>query len=215
MVKKVLMLIGDFVDDYELMVPICTLTMFGVETYAICPGKSRGDYIKTVAHYISESDMELAMKGKPVNFSETLAHPYRITHNFNWDDLEDQAEKFDGLILPGGRAPEYLASVPEVQKIVAHFIKTDKPIAAICHGPHILTETDASLSDVQFLKGKKMVAYPSIVLEAKLLGASIDEELTADGVEVDGNLVTATSWLGLSGFMKEFLKLLKLTSLPD
>ncbi len=215
MTKKVLMLVGDFVDDYELMVPISTLTMFGAQIHAICPGKKRGDYIKTVAHYISEPDMQLAMEGKMVTYSETLAHPYRINHEFDWEDIEKELQKYDGLLIPGGRAPEYLASVPDVQQIVTHFIKTNKPIGAICHGPHILTHTDANLSDVHYLKGKKMVAYPSAILEAKLLGAIIEDEFPPDVAITDGNLVTAPSWLGLPEFMKHFLKLLKLTSLPE
>jgi protease I len=215
MPKKVLMLVGDFVDDYELMVPIDTLAIFGVETYAICPGKVNGDYIKTVAHYISESDMKLAMEGKPVNFSESLAHPYRIRHTFDWESIDEEVKKFDGLLIPGGRAPEYLALIPDIQRIVSHFMITNKPIGAICHGSHILASTDYELKDIQYLKGKKIVTYPSLILEARLLGAIIDEDFDPNTAITDGNLVTAPTWLGLPSFMKNFLALLKITSIPD
>jgi protease I len=212
--KKILILTGDFVDDYELMVPYSVLTMFGCEVKIICPGKEKGDFIKTAIHYISVQDWDLALKGKPVTYSESLGHPYRLDDDFDWTNLEKEVINFDGLIIPGGRAPEYLSLLPEVKKLVLHFMKSDKPIGAICHGPQILAHSDVSSTDIEYLKGKKMYPYPSVALGCSLQGAIIEDQYPPDKSYTDGKLVTAPSWLGLPQFMSQFLKLLNLMTIP-
>jgi len=214
MTQKILILTGDFVDDYELMVPHSVLTMFGCEVKIICPGKNKGEFIKTAIHYISIDDWELAVKGKPVTYSESLGHPYRIDDDFDWKNVEKEVANYDGLIIPGGRAPEYLSLLPDVHKLVFHFMEKNKPIGAICHGPQILAHTDAAFKDFNYLKGKKMYPYPSIALACSLQGALIEGQYPANKTFTDGVLVTAPSWLGLPEFMTQFLKLLNLTNLP-
>ncbi len=214
MSPKILMVVGDYVDDYELMVPYSTLTMFGCNVNIISLGRGKGDFIRTAVHYIAIEDWELILKGKPITYSESLGHPYRVEHEFNWEELEEEVKNYDGLILPGGRAPEYLALLPDVQKIVYHFIEKNKPIGAICHGPFILTHADVSLKQVDYLKGKRVYLFPSINLECKLLGAIVEEQYPPDIAYTDGNLVTAPSWQALPEFMKQFLKLLKISTLP-
>lgn len=214
MTPKVLILAGDYADDFEIMVPFSVLKIFGCETHVVCPGRSKGDFIKTAVHYISKEDWELAMKGKPVTYSESLGHPFMLRHDFDWKNIESEVESYDGLIIPGGRAPEYLSLLPEVQKVVAHFIEKNKPIGAICHGAQVLTYADAYLKNIDFLKGKKMVPYPSIILECRLLGAEIEDKYPSNIAITQGNLVTAPSWEALPEFMKQFLKLLNLTTIP-
>ncbi|TKJ19427.1 MAG: protease [Promethearchaeota archaeon Loki_b32] len=213
MTLKILILTGDFVDDYELMVPYSVLSMFGCEVKVICPGKGKGEFIKTAIHYISIEDWELALKGKAVTYSESLGHPYRLDEDFDWKNVEKEAEDYNGLIIPGGRAPEYLSLLPDVQKLVFHFMKKNKPIGAICHGPQILAHTDAAFKEIEYLKGKKMYPYPSVALSCSLQGAIIEEQYPANLTFTDGKLVTAPSWLGLPEFMKQFLSLLNLTEI--
>ena len=214
MSKKILVLTGDYVDDYELMVPYSILTMFGCEVKIICPGRGKGDFIKTAIHYISIEDWELALNRKPITYSESLGHPYKLDEDFDWENIEQEVEDYDGLIIPGGRAPEYLALIPEVQKLVFHFMEKKKPIGAICHGPQILAYTDAAFKEIDFLKDKKIYPYPSIALECTLLGAIIEDEYPGNIAFTQDNLVTAPSWEGLPDFMKQFLKLLNLTTIP-
>ncbi|MFX1327708.1 MAG: DJ-1/PfpI family protein [Promethearchaeota archaeon] len=213
MTQKILILTGDFVDDYELMVPYSILSIFGCEVKVICPGKGKGDFIKTAIHYISIEDWELALKRKPVTYSESLGHPYRLDNDFNWENLEEEIKNYDGLIIPGGRAPEYLSLLPEIHKLVSHFMEKNKPIGAICHGPQILAYSNAVNKKIDYLHGKKMYPYPSVALACSLQGAIIEDDYPPNMTFTDGNLVTAPSWLALPEFMKQFLKLLNLTTL--
>ncbi|MFX0138238.1 MAG: DJ-1/PfpI family protein [Candidatus Hodarchaeota archaeon] len=214
MTKKILILTGDYVDDYELMVPYSVLTMFGCEVKIICPGKEKGEFIKTAIHYISIEDWELALKGKPITYSESLGHPYRLRDDFDWKNVEEEVMKYDGLVIPGGRAPEYLSLLPEVHKLVSHFMESNKPIGAICHGPQILAHTDASLKKISYLKDKKMYPFPSVALSCSLQGAIIEDEYPPTIAHTQDNLVTAPSWDALPNFMTQFLKLLNITSIP-
>ena len=212
--KNILMLFGDYADDYEVMVPLSVLKMVGCKVGVACPGKESGDFITTAVHYISEENWDLAMKGKPVNYSESLGHPFILSTKFNWEKIEEELTNYDGLIIPGGRSPEYISDLPEVHKIVHYFMKTNKPIGAICHGIQVLTHADATLSDLNYLEGKEMYPYPSLALECRLLGAIVRDEYPPDGAITQDTLVTGPSWLALSQFMREFLGLLEIESIP-
>ena len=124
MSNKLLMLVGDFVEDYEVMVPFQMLLMVGYQVDAICPEKSTGDTVATAIH-----DFE----GEQT-YSEKRGHNFRITADFDQVDVAQYA----GLVIPGGRAPEYLRLDKRVVEIVLYFADNDLPIAAICHGPQIL-----------------------------------------------------------------------------
>jgi protease I len=214
MTKKILILTGDYVDDFELIVPYSVLSMFGCEVKIICPGRGKGEFIKTAIHYISIEDWELASKGKPITYSESLGHPYRLNNDFDWENLEKEVADYDGLIIPGGRAPEYLSLIPDVQKLVSHFMENNKPIGAICHGAQILAYANTVLKKGDFLRGKKVYPYPSIALECTLQGAIIEDEYPPNIAYTQDNLVSAPSWDALPAFMKQFLTLLNLTRLP-
>ena len=184
--KKILMIVGDFVEDYEVMVPFQILTMVGHQVDAVCPDKKAGDTVKTAVHdFIGDQ-----------TYVELTGHRFKINADFD----EVKPEKYDALVIPGGRAPEYLRLNKKVIEIVKHF--ESKPIAAICHGPQILAAAD-------MLKGKHMISYPAVGPECIVAGANYGEvSAGADNAVTDGNLVTAPAWPAHPQWMKQFLKVL-------
>ncbi|NEW78846.1 MAG: DJ-1/PfpI family protein [Gelidibacter sp.] len=185
-VKKILFLTGDFTEDYETMVPFQMLEMVGYEVHAVCPGKKKGDSVKTAIHDF-EGDQ---------TYSEKPGHNFTLNYSFDKVNVSDYA----GLVIPGGRAPEYLRLNEKVLKMVQHFFTTNKPVAAICHGIQILTAANV-------LKGRKLTAYPAVGPEVKIAGGEF-QNIPADGVYVDGNLVTSPAWPAHANFIREFLKIL-------
>lgn len=186
--KKILMLVGDFVEDYEAMVPFQMLTMVGHTVHATCPDKKAGETVKTAIHDF-EGDQ---------TYTEKPGHQFAINKAFE----EIKPEDYDALVIPGGRAPEYLRLNEEVIKIVKHFEETNKPIAAICHGPQVLAAADA-------LKGKKSMCYPAVKPDLIVAGAEyVDVNETFSNAVVYDNLVTAAAWPGHPDWMRKFLELL-------
>lgn len=187
-VKKILMLVGDFVEDYEVMVPYQMLLMVGHQVDAVCPEKKAGETVATAIH-----DFE----GEQT-YSEKRGHNFRLSADFD----EVQPEDYDGLVLPGGRAPEYLRLNPRVIEIVQHFAQQDKPIAAICHGPQILAAAGV-------IEGRTCCAYPAVRPDLEQAGSVwVDPNETFDNAHVDGNLVTAPAWPAHPAWIREFLKVL-------
>src|SRR5512136_2871979 len=184
--KKILMLVGDFVEDYEVMVPFQALQMVGHIVHAVCPGKKAGDKIRTAVHDF-EGDQ---------TYSEKPGHNFAL--NATFDDVK--AEDYDALLISGGRAPEYLRLNDRVLKIVKHFAAANKPIAAVCHGTQVLTAADV-------VRGKKCTAYPACGPDVKAAGG---EWVAApvDKAVVDGNLVTSPAWPAHPVWLAEFLKVL-------
>ena len=186
--KKILMLVGDFVEDYEAMVPFQMLTMVGHTVHAVCPDKKAGEAVRTAVHDF-EGDQ---------TYTEKRGHNFAINANFN----EIKPEAYDGLVIPGGRAPEYIRLNENVLDIVRHFAKANKPIAAICHGLQILTAADV-------VQGKLCTAYPAVKPDLIQAGAKWGEvNATFSNAYVDGNLVTAAAWPGHPEWMRKFLELL-------
>jgi len=148
---KLLLIAGDFVEDYEIMVPFQALQMVGHIVHAVCPGKKKGDQVRTAIHDF-EGDQ---------TYTEKRGHNFTLNATF---DEVDPAQ-YDGLVVPGGRAPEYLRLNPKVLDIIRHFAKANKPIAALCHGPQLLAATG-------ILKGRKINAYPACAREVELAGAT-------------------------------------------
>ncbi|HEY9785429.1 MAG TPA: DJ-1/PfpI family protein [Candidatus Obscuribacterales bacterium] len=186
--KRILMIVGDFVEDYEAMVPYQMLLMVGHAVSVVCPGKKAGDRVKTAVHDF-EGDQ---------TYSEKPGHLFQITADF----ASIEAAQYDALVIPGGRAPEYLRLDPAVLNMVRHFFEEKKPVAAICHGPQIL-------SAAAVLSGRKLTAYPAIRPEVTACGVTwIEPDAACTSAYVDGNLVTAAAWPAHPQWMKEFLKLL-------
>ena len=187
-VKKLLMLVGDFVEDYEAMVPFQMLLMVGHEVHAVSPGKSAGEYVATAIH-----DFE----GEQT-YSEKRGHNFRLNATFSTIDETE----YDGLVIPGGRAPEHLRLDPRVLEIVKHFATANKPIAAICHGPQLLAAAGV-------LEGKACSAYPAVQPEVDRSGGSyIPASDAYDNAHVDGNLVTAPAWPAHPAWIRNFLEVL-------
>lgn len=186
--KRILMLVGDFVEDYEAMVPYQILTMVGHTVDTVCPGKRQGDTVKTAVHdFVGDQ-----------TYAELPGHRFAVTAEFETTKAED----YDALVIPGGRAPEYLRLEPRVLEIVRHFFDANKPVAAICHGPQILAAAGV-------VKGRRCIAYPAVGPELTSAGAAFGEvNKTATNALTDGNLVTAPAWPAHPAWMKQFLKLL-------
>lgn len=188
MAKKVLFLVGDYVEDYEVMVPFQMLLMVGHTVHAVCPGKQAGGKVATAIH-----DFE----GEQT-YSEKRGHNFAL--NASFDDL--QPENYDALVIPGGRAPEYLRLNSRVIEIVQHFNSAKKPIAAICHGAQLLAAAGV-------LKGRQVSCYPACKAEVELAGGTYAPHSDGfDNAHTDGNLVTAPAWPAHPAWMRAFLAVL-------
>lgn len=189
MSKKVLMLAGDFVEDYEIMVPYQALLSVGVEIDVVCPGKKKGEQIATAVHDFVGFQ----------TYAELRGHNFTLNQTFESINLEN----YDGLYVCGGRAPEYIRLNEGVILATKYFFDKNLPVAAICHGIQILTAADV-------LKGRTLTAYPAVGPEVTLAGGTF-KEINADEAITDGNLTTSPAWPGHPAILKEFYKLLGIT----
>ena len=186
--KKILMLVGDYVEDYEVMVPFQALGMVGHTVHAVCPDKKAGEKVRTAVHDF-EGDQ---------TYSEKPGHNFML--NATFDDVKPG--NYDALVIPGGRAPEYIRLNPRVIEITRHFVDKKKPIAAICHGQQVLVAAGG-------LSGKTCIAYPAVKPDVEQAGGkwgSVNE--TFSNAVVDGNLVTAPAWPAHPEWIRKFLELL-------
>lgn len=184
--KKILMLVGDFVEDYEVMVPFQALSMAGHTVHAVCPDRAAGEQVQTAVH-----DFEGAQ-----TYSEKPGHWFTLNADFSMI----KAEEYDALVIPGGRAPEYLRLNAQVIQIVKHFAERGKPIAAICHGLQVLSAAGS-------LKGKTCTGYPAVGPEIEAAGGHY-QAIPVDQACVDGNLVTAPAWPAHPDWIAQFLQVL-------
>lgn len=184
--KTILLLAGDYAEDYETMVPFQALLMVGHQVHAVCPGKKSGDSVRTAVHDF-EGDQ---------TYSEKPGHNFQL--NFDFDQV--RAEAYDALVIPGGRAPEYLRLNPKVLDLVRAFDAAGKPIAAVCHGAQLLAAAG-------ILKDRECSAYPACAPEVTLAGGRYIE-LPVDQAHVQGNLVTAPAWPAHPAWLAKFLTLL-------
>jgi protease I len=182
MSKSILMIVGDFGEDYEIMVPFQALQMVGHDVHAVCPDKEAGETVKTAIHDFRGDQTYLEERG----------------HNFelNASMAEVDPADYDALVVPGGRAPEYLRTHEEVLDTVRHFFDAKKPVAALCHGPQILAAAGV-------LDGYEMTAYPAVRAEVEAAGCSWVDEVTTDG-----NLVTGQAWPDHPEWLAQFMDLL-------
>jgi protease I len=186
--KRVLMLIGDFVEDYEAIFPYQATLMAGHHIDTASPGKKAGSTVATAIH-----DFEGHQ-----TYTEKRGHQFPVT--IDWEKVD--AANYDALVIPGGRSPEHLQLNERVIEIVQQFFAANKPVASTCHGGLILAVADV-------VQGRKCQSYPSVRPELQRAGGIWDEPTPGlDGVTVDGNLVTAAAWPGNPAWMREFLRLL-------
>jgi len=184
--KKILMLVGDYVEDYEVMVPFQALHMVGHLVHAACPGKNRGQTVRTAIHDF-EGDQ---------TYSEKRGHNFTL--NADFDGLKP--ESYDALLIPGGRAPEYIRLDPRVLELVRHFVEANKPVAALCHGAQVLAAAGV-------LQGKTLNCYPACAPDVRAAGGKY-VEIPNDQAYVDGSLVTGPAWPAHPAWLAAFLKLL-------
>ena len=182
MSKQILMIVGDFGEDYEIMVPFQALEMVGHDVDAVCPDKEAGESIKTAIHDFRGDQTYMEARGHDFELNETMA--------------DVNPAEYDALVVPGGRAPEYLRTYDAVIDAVQHFFEEEKPVAALCHGPQILAAADV-------LDGYEMTAYPAVQAECEAAGCS-----WVDGVVRDGNLVTGQAWPDHPEWLATFMDLL-------
>ena len=192
--KRILLLVGDYVEDYEVMVPFQTLLTVGHEVHAVCPGKAAGESVATAIH-----DFE----GEQT-YSEKRGHNFSL--NASFADID--ATTYDALVIPGGRAPEYLRMNDQVIQLVQHFAQADKPIAAICHGAQLLSAAGV-------LEGRQCSAYPACQAEVEFGGGQfVPANESFDNAHTHGNLVTAPAWPAHPAWMRQFLNVLGSTLTP-
>ena len=184
--KKILMLVGDYVEDYEVMVPFQALLMVGHTVHAVCPGKQAGDTVRTAIHDF-EGDQ---------TYSEKPGHNFALNATFS----EVRAEEYDALVIPGGRAPEYIRLNEKVLKMVQHFSHAKKPIASICHGAQLLAAAGV-------LEGRTCSAYPAVGPDVTGAGG-VYVGIPMDKAHVDGTLVTAPAWPAHPDWLAKFLHVL-------
>ena len=184
--KNILMLVGDYVEDYEVMVPFQALQMVEHKVDAVCPGKKAGETIRTAIHDF-EGDQ---------TYSEKRGHNFQV--NATFEDVT--AGSYDALVIPGGRAPEYLRTNEKVLEIVRHFFDAGKPVAALCHGAQLLVAAGVA-------KGRSISAYPAVAPEVTLAGGKyVDLPMTE--AHVDGNLVSGPAWPAHPAWLAKFLQVL-------
>ena len=184
MARRILMLVGDFVEDYEVMVPFQALQMVGHTVHAVCPDRKKGQAVRTAVHDF-EGDQ---------TYSEKPGHNFAL--NATFDDV--RAEDYDALVIPGGRAPEYIRLNERVIEMVRHFAEADKPIAAVCHGVQLLAAADV-------LRGRRLTGYPACGPEVKAAGGEwVDTPI--DQAVVDGRLVTSPAWPAHPEWLARFLE---------
>lgn len=184
--KKILIIVGDFVEDYEIMVPFQAISMIGHTVHVVCPGKRAGESVRTCVHDF-EGDQ---------TYTEKPGHNFTLNATF----ATVNPDEYQGLMIPGGRAPEYIRLNEQVLKIVRHFAERKKPIAAICHGSQVLTAAGV-------LEGRACSAYPACAPDVTRAGGRY-VELPMDQAHVDGNLVTAPAWPAQANWCRKFLDLL-------
>jgi protease I len=184
--KNILMLVGDYVEDYEVMVPFQALQMIGHVVHAVCPGKKAGDVVRTAIHDF-EGDQ---------TYSEKRGHNFALNAAFE----NVKPEGYDALVIPGGRAPEYIRLNPRVLEIVRYFASANKPIAALCHGAQVLAAA-------KVLDGKRCSCYPAVAPDVALAGGTYAEVAMTEAV-VDGNLVTGPAWPAHPAWLARFLHVL-------
>jgi protease I len=183
---KILMITGDFAEDYETMVPFQTLLACGHIVHAVCPHKKAGDKIATSIHDF-EGDQ---------TYTEKRGHNFTL--NASFDEIDPAS--YDGLVIPGGRAPEYLRLNPRVIEIVRGFFAADKPVAAVCHGAQLLAAAGV-------LKGRVCSAYPACAPDVTMAGGTY-ADIAIDAATTDGNLVTAPAWPAHPAWLSQYMALL-------
>jgi protease I len=185
--KKILMLVGEFTEEYEIFVYQQAMEAVGHTVHVVCPDKKAGDIIATSLH-----DFEGHQ-----TYTEKMGHYFQINKSFD----EVKLDQYHAVYAAGGRGPEYIRTDKRVQAMVRHFHEAKKPIFTICHGVQILIAVDG------VVRGKKVAALAACEPEVTLAGGTYID-LSPTDAYVDGTMVSAKGWTALAAFIRECLKVL-------
>jgi len=179
---KILILTGDAAESLEVIYPYQRLQEEGYEVRIAAPAKKK-------LHFV-------------VHDFEPGYDTYTEKPGYSWDaDLafkDVNPADYAALVIPGGRAPEYIRNNPDCQRIIQHFFQQSKPVAQICHAA-------LALAAAGVLKGKRTAAYPALEPDVRAAGA---EFVNSEAV-VDGHMISARAWPDHPAWMREFVKLLR------
>ena len=187
--KKILMLTGEFTEEYEIFVYQQGMQAVGHTVHVVCPDKNAGDRIKTSLHDF-EGDQ---------TYTEKMGHYADINKTFS--EALAQLDQYDAVYCAGGRGPEYIRTDKRIQQMVKHFHDADKPIFTICHGVQILIAVDG------VVRGKRVGALAACEPEVTLAGGTYVDLSPTDSL-IDGKMVSAKGWTALAAFMRDCLKVL-------
>lgn len=180
-VPKILILTGDAAESLEVMYPYQRLREEGYEVLIAAPSKKK-------LHFV-------------VHDFEPGYDTYTEKPGYGWDaDLaftDVNPSDYAALVIPGGRAPEYIRNDSACQKIVRHFFENQKPVAQLCHAGLVLAACGV-------LKGRRTAAYPALEPDIKAGADFINSQAV-----VDGTMVLARAWPDHPAWMREFVRLLK------
>lgn len=184
----VLLLTGDAAEDLEVMYPYQRLLEEGYQVHIAAPAARKLQFV--VHDFVDGFD----------TYTEKLGHTWPA--DIALDDVNPA--DYVALVVPGGRAPEYLRTNPTALAVAAHFLETGKPIAALCHGPILLAATGA-------LGGRSVSAYPACAPDVRAVGATwVDSS-----AHIDGAIVTGRAWPDHPDWMRAFLKVLRVAAPID
>lgn len=185
--KKILMLCGEFTEEYEIFVYQQAMEAVGHTVHVVCPDKRAGDTIATSLHDFEGHQTYTEKPGHAVLINKTFA--------------EIRGDDYHAVYCPGGRGPEYIRTDKRIQTLVRHFHETRKPIFTICHGVQILVAVDG------VVRGKRVGALAACEPEVTLAGG-IYVDLSPTEALVDGTMVSGKGWTALAAFIRECLNVL-------
>lgn len=179
---KVLILTGDAAESLEVLYPYQRLREEGYEVHIAAPSRKKLQFV--VHDFVEGFDT------------------YTEKPGYTWDaDLafaDVEPADYDALVLPGGRAPEYIRNNDDCKRIVQYFFTVDKPVAQLCHAPLVLAAAGV-------LEGRRTAAYPALEPDVTRAGA----EFVDRAAVVDGMMVSARAWPDHPEWMREFIQLLR------
>ena len=181
---KVLLLAGDAAESLEVLYPYQRLLEEGYEVHIAAPSRKKLQFV--VHDFVEGYDTYTEKPG------------YTWPADIAFADVDPS--EYAALVIPGGRAPEYIRNDPDCQRIIKHFFAEDqsKPVAQLCHAP-------LALAAAGVLAGRRTAAYPALAPDVRAAGAAfVDSEAV-----IDGNMVSARAWPDHPSWMREFIRLLR------
>jgi len=182
---KVLILTGDAAESLEVMYPYQRLLEEGYQVDIAAPTAKKLQFV--VHDFVDGYD----------TYTEKPGYTWPADVAF----ADVNPADYVALVIPGGRAPEYIRNDPDVQRIVRHFMEGDLPVAQLCHAPQVLAAAGT-------LQGRRTAAYPALAPDVAAAGA----EFVDGSAVIDGQMVSARAWPDHPAWMREFIGILRAKS---